>query len=104
MRWFVLLAVLGGIFWTANWSYHLLDHAVLITDYWESQGGDESWQLVNYIEGKPHLYTFAMTNAYSGAIQPPIPGLSGHPFRFKPDTISGINQPFFALTPESVSG
>lgn len=43
-------------------------------------------------------------NAYSGAIQPPIPGLSGHPFRFKPDTISGINQPFFALTPESVSG
>lgn len=64
MRWFVLLAVLGGIFWTANWSYHLLDHAVLITDYWESQGGDESWQLVNYIEGKPHLYTFAMTNGY----------------------------------------
>lgn len=43
-------------------------------------------------------------SAYSGAIQPPIPGLSGHPFRFKPDTISGINQPFFALTPESVSG
>ena len=34
MRWFVLLAVLGGIFWTANWSYHQMDQAVLITDYW----------------------------------------------------------------------
>jgi len=30
-------------------------------------------------------------DAYSGAIQPPIPELSGHLFRFKPDTISGIN-------------
>ncbi|MDF2156029.1 hypothetical protein P2G85_20440, partial [Vibrio sp. CAU 1672] len=41
--------------------------------------------------------------AYSGAIQPPIPGLSGHPFRFNPDTISGINQSIFPLTPESLS-
>lgn len=64
MRWFVLLAVLGCIFWTANWSYHQLDNAVLITDYWKSQGGDESWQLVNYIEGKPNLYTFSSTNGY----------------------------------------
>lgn len=64
MRWFVLLAVLGCIFWTANWSYHRLDNAVLITDYWKSQGGDESWQLVNYIEGKPNLYTFSSTNGY----------------------------------------
>lgn len=33
--------------------------------------------------------------AYSGAIQPPFPRFPGHPFRFNPDTISGINQPFF---------
>lgn len=64
MRWFVLLAVLGGIFWTANWSYHQLDNAVLITDYWKSQGGDESWQLVNYVEGEANLYTFSSTNGY----------------------------------------
>jgi hypothetical protein len=53
---------------------------------------------------KTLLLKMMWLSAYSGAIQPPIPGLSGHPFRFKPDTISGINQPFFALTPESVSG
>lgn len=34
--------------------------------------------------------------AYSGAIRPPIPGLSGHPFRFNPDSNSGINQPIFS--------
>ncbi len=33
-----------------------------------------------------------------------IPEQSSHRFRDCPDTISGINQPFFALTPESVSG
>jgi flagellar biosynthesis GTPase FlhF len=64
MRWFVLLAVLGSIFWTANWSYHLLDDAVLITDYWPSQGGDQSWKLVNYIEDQAHLYTFNSSNGY----------------------------------------
>ncbi|EIN5953733.1 hypothetical protein V9K30_003419 [Vibrio cholerae] len=48
MRWFVLLAVLGGIFWTANWSYHQMDQAVLITDYWQAQENIEQWVLVNY--------------------------------------------------------
>ncbi|WED22869.1 hypothetical protein L3Q72_05605 [Vibrio sp. JC009] len=38
----------------------------------------------------------ALTDAYSGAIRPPIPGLSGHPFRFNPDSNSGINQPIFS--------
>lgn len=33
--------------------------------------------------------------AYTGAIRTPIPALSGHPFRFNPDTDSGINQPVF---------
>ena len=33
--------------------------------------------------------------AYTGAIRTSIPALSGHPFRFNPDTDSGINQPVF---------
>ncbi len=42
----------------------------------------------------PHLRT-DMTIAYTGAIRTSIPALSGHPFRFNPDTDSGINQPVF---------
>ncbi len=34
-------------------------------------------------------------NAYTGAIRTSIPALSGHPFRFNPDTDSGISQPVF---------
>ena len=33
--------------------------------------------------------------AYTGAIRTSIPALSGHPFRFNPDTDSGISQPVF---------
>ena len=33
--------------------------------------------------------------AYTGANRTSIPALSGHPFRFNPDTDSGINQPVF---------
>ena len=43
-------------------------------------------------------------SAYSGAIRPPILALSGHLFRFNPDTHSGINQAKFPRTPESLSG
>ena len=35
------------------------------------------------------------SNAYTGANRTSIPALSGHPFRFNPDTDSGINQPVF---------
>jgi hypothetical protein len=39
--------------------------------------------------------TEATEAAYTGAIRTSIPALSGHPFRFNPDTDSGINQPVF---------
>lgn len=64
MRWFVLLAVLGGIFWTANWSYHRLDQAVLITDYWQVQENIDKWGLVNFEGDKPQVYAFMSTNGF----------------------------------------
>ncbi|EOX4280547.1 hypothetical protein ACPF34_003665 [Vibrio cholerae] len=64
MRWFVLLAVLGGIFWTANWSYHQMDQAVLITDYWQAQENIEQWGLVNFEGDKPIVYAFTSTNGF----------------------------------------
>ncbi len=41
------------------------------------------------------LLTNISSDAYTGAIRTSIPALSGHPFRFNPDTDSGINQPVF---------
>ena len=41
-----------------------------------------------------YISHFILT-AYTGAIRTSIPALSGHPFRFNPDTDSGINQPVF---------
>jgi hypothetical protein len=38
---------------------------------------------------------FPAGSAYTGANRTSIPALSGHPFRFNPDTDSGINQPVF---------
>ncbi|WP_032471822.1 hypothetical protein [Vibrio paracholerae] len=64
MRWFVLLAVLGGIFWTANWSYHQMDQAVLITDYWQAQENIDQWGLVNFEGDKPIVYAFTSTNGF----------------------------------------
>ena len=42
---------------------------------------------------KDNTRTFVF--AYTGAIRTSIPALSGHPFRFNPDTDSGISQPVF---------
>ncbi|MDW2100045.1 TolC family protein [Vibrio sp. 1751] len=64
MRWFVLLAVLAGIFWTANWSYHQMDQAVLITDYWQAQENLEQWGLVNFEGNEPKIYAFNSTKGY----------------------------------------
>lgn len=55
MRWFVLLSVLAGIFWTGNWSYHQMDQAVLITDYWQAQENIEQWGLVNFEGDNPRF-------------------------------------------------
>lgn len=64
MRWFVLLAVLGSIFWTANRSYHLLDNAVLITDYFKATTLPETWGLVDFRQEKPVAYDYIATSGY----------------------------------------
>lgn len=64
MRWFVLLAVLGGICWSANWSYNQMDQAVLITDYWQAQENIEQWGLVNFEGDNPLVYAFTSANGF----------------------------------------
>lgn len=64
MRWFFLLAVLGGIGTAANWSYHQMDQAVLITDYWQAQENIEQWGLVNFEGDKPQVYAFISSNGF----------------------------------------
>ena len=67
MRFFILLAaVLGGIYWTANWSFHQLDNAVLISNYWESTttSTDGTFQLLKISNSKPVIYNFSSTQGY----------------------------------------
>jgi hypothetical protein len=64
MRWLIFFAVLGGIFWTANWSYHQMDQAVLITDYWQAKDTIEQWGLVNFEGEEPQVYAFTSTKGY----------------------------------------
>lgn len=61
MRWIVLLAVLGGIAWTANWSYHHVDNAILITDIWEAKNTTSEWGLVNFKDKNPIVYDYVGT-------------------------------------------
>ncbi|MCD8550580.1 MAG: hypothetical protein LRY74_10315 [Shewanella xiamenensis] len=65
MKWIILLAALGGVFWAANLSYHLLDNAILITDYWKAQGSVE-WGLVHF-NAQPEnseVYAFKSDQGY----------------------------------------
>lgn len=55
MKWIILLATLGGVFWAANWSYHLLDNVFLVTHYEIATGDVGKWGLVNFQDGKPTL-------------------------------------------------
>ena len=48
MRWLILVAVIGAIVWSANWSYHYVDNAVLITDFWETDSAPDEWGLVDF--------------------------------------------------------
>lgn len=64
MRWILLLAVLSGICWTADWSYHQLNQTFLITDYWETQERIEEWGLVNFKGNEPQVYAFSGTNKF----------------------------------------
>lgn len=65
MKWIILLAALGGVFWAANLSYHLLDNAILITDYWKAQGSVE-WGVVHF-KAQPEnaeVYAFNSVQGY----------------------------------------
>ena len=52
-----------GILGFANWSYHLLDHAILITDYWETTEKVQ-WGLANFQESGNHLYAYTGATGY----------------------------------------
>lgn len=58
MKWIILLAAVGGVFWAANWSYHLLDTVFLVTHYEIATGDVGKWGLVNFQDGKSQLYSF----------------------------------------------
>lgn len=64
MRWFILLAILGGIFWTANWSYHHVDNAILITDFWKAERSPSEWGLVNFKDNPPVIYEYVGTKGF----------------------------------------
>lgn len=70
MKWIILLAALGGVFWAANWSYHLLDNAILITDYWKAQGSVE-WGMVHFKAQaeNPEVYAFNSVQGYWGILK-----------------------------------
>ena len=40
-KWILLLAVIVGILWSANWSYHQLDQVILITEFWQNTDAQE---------------------------------------------------------------
>ena len=70
MRWILLIAIVSGIAWTANYGYHSIDNLILITDLWipESSMRDETggWGLVNYKneQGDIDLYKISAVNGF----------------------------------------
>ncbi len=64
MKWILLVAVILGIGWTANWSYHQLDQAVLITDYFQATTLPQQWALVDFSQEKPVPYHYTATSGY----------------------------------------
>lgn len=57
-------------FWAANLSYHLLDNAILITDYWKVKGSVE-WGMVHF-KAKPEnaeVYAFNSVQGYWGILK-----------------------------------
>lgn len=62
-----------------------------------TDGGDMfiGFAIAQLFGGGVALTDFFNPLAYTGAIRTSIPALSGHPFRFNPDTDSGISQPVF---------
>lgn len=64
MKWILLVTVILGIGWTANWSYHQLDQAVLITDYFQATTLPQQWALVDFSQEKPVPYHYTATFGY----------------------------------------
>ena len=64
MRWLILVAVIGAIIWSANWSYHYVDNAVLITDFWEAGSAPDEWGLVDFKGNKPIIYEYTGTKGF----------------------------------------
>lgn len=64
MKWILLVAVILGIGWTANWSYHQLDQAVLITDYAKADAVPRQWALVDFSQESPEIYQYTAANGY----------------------------------------
>lgn len=64
MRWLILVAVIGAIVWSVNWSYHYVDNAVLITDFWEVDSAPDEWGLVDFKGNEPIIYEYAGTKGF----------------------------------------
>ena len=64
MKWIFLIAVILGIGWTTNWSYHQLDQAVLITDYSKANAVPKQWALVDFSQESPDIYQYTATSGY----------------------------------------
>ncbi|KII75249.1 hypothetical protein [Vibrio renipiscarius] len=64
MRWVVLLFTLSGIIGTANWGYHYVDNAVLITDLWKADSTPNEWGLVDFKVQPPTIYEYTGTKGF----------------------------------------
>ncbi len=91
---FIVLGIVGVAFFAVSGA--LLGHdkningfGIVVVGVMTALGGGT---LRDLLLGKP---IFWVETAYTGAIRTSIPALSGHPFRFNPDTDSGISQPVF---------
>ncbi|MDF0536031.1 hypothetical protein PY479_17370 [Shewanella sp. A32] len=79
MKWIILLAALGGVFWVGNLSYHLLDNGMFITNYWKAHDPVE-WGIVHFNKSQlenSEVYAFNAVQGNWGILKElwPIPTL-----------------------------
>lgn len=70
MRWIILLAALGGVFWAVNWINNFFENAILITDYWKAQGSIK-WGIVHFDpqQENPEVYAINSVRGYWGILK-----------------------------------
>jgi uncharacterized membrane protein len=70
MRWIILLAALGGVFWAVNWINNFFENAILITDYWKAQGSIK-WGIVHFdpLQENPEVYAINSVRGYWGILK-----------------------------------